>query len=55
MLTDRGHVAEHVNDIGLGDASDLALWRYAIEQDAVLVTKDQDFADMLMLSDTSPG
>ncbi len=55
MLTDRGHVAEHVNDIGLGDASDLALWRYAIEQDAVLVTKDQDFADMLMLSDTSPA
>lgn len=49
MLTDHGHVAEHVNDIGLGNAPDRALWDYAIEHDAVLVTKDEDFSDMLLL------
>jgi predicted nuclease of predicted toxin-antitoxin system len=54
LLASRGHVAEHVNDIGLGDASDRALWRYAIEHEAVLVTKDEDFSDMLLLSGKSP-
>lgn len=51
LLSERGHVAEHVNDIGLGGASDQHLWGYAIEHDAVLVTKDEDFSDMLLLRD----
>jgi predicted nuclease of predicted toxin-antitoxin system len=46
--------AEHVNDIGLGDATDRTLWRYAIEHVSVLVTKDEDFSDMLLLSGSSP-
>jgi predicted nuclease of predicted toxin-antitoxin system len=54
MLTEHGHAAEHVNDIGLGNASDRALWCYAIEHDAVLVTKDEDFSNMLLLSSNSP-
>lgn len=54
MLTDRGHTAEHVYEIGLGDAVDRAIWDYALEHDAALVTKDQDFYDMLTLSDASP-
>ncbi|MGH3564223.1 MAG: DUF5615 family PIN-like protein [Mycobacterium sp.] len=54
MLTDHGHTAEHVYEIGLGDAADGALWDYALEHDAPLVTKDEDFYDMLMLSDASP-
>lgn len=40
LLSGHGHVAEHVCDIGPGDASDSDLWRYAIEHDAVLVTKE---------------
>ena len=44
----------HVTDIGPGDASDHALWRYAIKNDAVLVTKDEDFATMVLLESPAP-
>lgn len=54
MLTDHGHTAEHVYEIRLGDAADRVLWNYALEHDAALVTKDEDFYDMLTLSDTAP-
>lgn len=54
VITDHGHVAEHVYDIGLGDAPDRDLWDYALAHGAALVTKDGDFPDMLPLSGTSP-
>jgi len=54
MLTRHGHVAEHVTDIGPGDAPDRDLWRYALEHNAVLVTKDEDFPDLLLLGSSSP-
>lgn len=54
LLSDHGHVAEHVCDIGPGDASDSDLWRYAIAHDAVLVTKDEDFPSMMPLGGSSP-
>lgn len=53
-LNDRGHVAEHVNDVGLGDAPDRRLWRYALEHGAVIVTKDEDFANMVAIGGDSP-
>lgn len=40
----RGHEAIHVRDVGLRDASDTAVWRYALAHDAIVVTKDKDFA-----------
>lgn len=55
LLSERGHVAEHVTDIGPGDAPDREIWRYALDHDAVLVTKDEDFPDMLLLSGRSPA
>ncbi|MDX2377648.1 DUF5615 family PIN-like protein [Microbacterium sp. LRZ72] len=55
MLTEHGHLAEHVTDIGPGDAADLALWTYALENGAVLVTKDEDFRDMLLLRGSPPA
>jgi predicted nuclease of predicted toxin-antitoxin system len=54
MLNEHGHFAEHVNDVGLGDAADLTLWIYAIDQSAVLVTKDEDFRDMLLFRGSPP-
>ncbi|MDO9395788.1 MAG: DUF5615 family PIN-like protein [Herbiconiux sp.] len=54
MLTGHGHHAEHVTDVGLADASDRELWRYALDHSAVLVTKDEDFASMLALGGESP-
>ena len=49
LLTQQGHVAEHVHDIGLGHAADREIWRVAGERSAVLITKDEDFADLVVL------
>lgn len=54
MLADHGHVAQHVTNIAPGDAPDRELWRYALEHGAVLVTKDADFVDMVVLGHESP-
>ena len=55
VLSAHGHVAEHVNDIGPGDAPDGDLWRYALQHGAVIVTKDEDFSDMALLADRAPA
>lgn len=54
MLTKRGHAAEHVTDIGPADMPDRELWQYAITNDAVLITKDEDFAALLVMRGASP-
>ena len=54
LLRVHGHEAEHVIDIGPADAPDRDLWRYAVAHDAVIVTKDEDFADMVAVSETGP-
>ncbi len=38
-----GLQAEHVIDVGLHDSEDSSIWQYAIQQNAVVVTKDEDF------------
>ncbi len=42
-LASRGHEAEHVYDIGMGSAPDREVWDHAVRNNAVLVTKDDDF------------
>lgn len=54
MLSDSGHAAEHVADIGLLSASDSEIWQYAIDHEAVLITKDEDFADQVVLGRPAP-
>lgn len=54
MLADRGHVAEHVGDIGLLSASDAEIWTYALDHDATLITKDEDFPDRVVLGGRAP-
>ena len=39
LLTAQGHTAEHVADIGLRDADDSPIWAYALELQAIIVTK----------------
>ncbi len=53
-LTDQGEQAEHVADLGLLFASDLEIWRAAEEREAVIVSKDEDFALRAQLRDTGP-
>jgi predicted nuclease of predicted toxin-antitoxin system len=47
-------LAEHVTDIGPGDASDGELWRFALEVGAVIVTKDEDFAVWVAVRHPAP-
>jgi predicted nuclease of predicted toxin-antitoxin system len=55
LLTQHGHVAEHVHDVGLGAAPDEDVSRYAVAHQAALVTKDQDFADLSLLVGSAPA
>ena len=43
-LTEAGHSAKHDEEIGLRNAEDSGIWRYALDNGAVLLTKDEDFA-----------
>lgn len=54
LLTAHGHQAEHVADIGLRDADDSAIWRYALQQQAIIITKDEDFPHRLSQTMTAP-
>lgn len=47
LLKAHGHQAEHVDDVGLRSAGDATIWRYAVQHDAVIVTKDEDFQHRL--------
>jgi predicted nuclease of predicted toxin-antitoxin system len=53
-ISKKGHVSEHALDIGLAKADDRAIWSYATSQVAVIVSKDQDFADLAMRTDSGP-
>ncbi|MCV3764426.1 DUF5615 family PIN-like protein [Rhizobium sp. TRM95796] len=44
-ISSRGHDAVHVSDLHLQDASDSVIWDLALRESAVIVSKDQDFAD----------
>jgi len=53
-LAARGRTAEHVNRIGLGLASDAAIWRHVASTGAILVTKDEDFVALARQEQTGP-
>jgi predicted nuclease of predicted toxin-antitoxin system len=42
-LSDQGHQAEHVFDLGFVQASDREIWMRAVATRATIITKDQDF------------
>ena len=54
LLATHGDHAEHVADIGLRDADDPPIWRYAVEHQAILVTKDEDFPHRLQRGGSAP-
>ena len=53
-LTDQGHAAVHVYELGLGRASDRVIWDRAVALGAVIVTKDEDFAVRRVLEGDGP-
>ena len=54
-LAANGHEAEHVGDHGMEAASDAAIWEFAYANSAVIITKDEDFAQRKVLSGQGPA
>lgn len=54
FLSDAGHQAEHVYDIGMGTASDRTIWNYALQNNAVIITKDEDFISLVSANLDAP-
>ena len=53
-LREAGYDVQAVRELGLREAEDDAIWDYALANQAVIVTKDQDFADRLLSGGTAP-
>jgi predicted nuclease of predicted toxin-antitoxin system len=53
-LAANGHDAAHVADWNTASAPDKAIWAFALENDAVIVTKDDDFAQRHALTGSGP-
>ena len=54
-LRERGHQAEHVLEIGLAQSKDSVIWQHVQKQGAVIVTKDEDFAERVRRGRPGPA
>lgn len=43
LMVAEGYQAKHLEDIGMQEAEDPDIWQYALENQAVIITKDEDF------------
>jgi predicted nuclease of predicted toxin-antitoxin system len=50
----QGHSAEHVHDVNLRDADDIGVWNHALNRGAIIVTKDEDFAERTARTTSGP-
>ena len=54
LLREAGCDAFAVREIGLREANDAEIWRYAVQQQAAIITKDEDFAERCLYSRDQP-
>jgi predicted nuclease of predicted toxin-antitoxin system len=54
VLRDSSCDAVAVREIGLRDAMDSDIWHYAIQRQAAIITKDEDFAERCLYSQNQP-
>lgn len=52
LITSLGHHAQHVEDIGALLSTDEAIWTYAVTHAQSIITKDEDFKNLLLLAST---
>ena len=53
LIISFGHQAVHVEEATLLLAADETIWDYALQHQHIIVTKDEDFKNMLLLATTS--
>lgn len=51
-IASQGHDASHVFELGLTAADDPVIWECARSEQAVIISKDEDFLDHWLMSDT---
>jgi predicted nuclease of predicted toxin-antitoxin system len=54
FLETRGHEAKAAREVGLREAEDPAIWTFAQIGPWIVVTKDEDFAERALRSQTGP-
>ena len=54
-LAANGCQAAHVGDNGMQAASDMAIWDRALQENAVIITKNEDFARRKVLARAGPA
>jgi predicted nuclease of predicted toxin-antitoxin system len=54
LLADLFPDSRHVREVGLSDADDLTIWKYAQANRLVIVTQDSDYADWNKLRGAPP-
>ena len=54
-LAEQGYTAEHVFDLGMAEAADRDIWTYASQVGAVIITKDEDFAERRARAGSGPS
>ncbi|MCA1809761.1 MAG: DUF5615 family PIN-like protein [Lentisphaerae bacterium] len=54
-IQEKGYEAKAVRDMGLRDASDTDIWKFADQQKWVIVTKDEDFINFSLQASAPPG
>jgi predicted nuclease of predicted toxin-antitoxin system len=52
---ENGHQAEHVLEVSLAQSKDNPVWQYASRQGAVIITKDEDFAEWIRRGRSGPS
>jgi predicted nuclease of predicted toxin-antitoxin system len=53
-LADQGHSTQHINDVGMTSAEDSMIWNHALDIDAIIITKDEDFAERTARTTAGP-
>ncbi len=54
-LRETGYESDHVLEIALGQSPDNDIWQYAAAKGAVIVTKDEDFAEWVLAGRSGPA
>ncbi len=54
QLVEAGYEAIHVVDLGLVDATDLAIWQIATDREMTIISKDEDFVTLCLRTRAGP-
>lgn len=55
FLETNGHDADHVSELELESDPDQRIWQVALERNATIITKDEDFIRLRALAATGPA